>query len=109
MINNSSPRRIPTKPSGGNVAHGVLKAPVHSAGSSPRHRPRDFSRPPATMVGQKHNPSGDTERKTSKKCIVEAWYNFYVSVKKGRSVSGLGLFVFTLSVEYYSLFLEKRK
>ena len=74
MINNSSPRWISTKPSGGNVAHGVLKAPVHSAGSSPRHRPSDFSRPPATMVGRKHNPSGETERKTSKKSIVEAWY-----------------------------------
>ena len=80
-----------TKPSGGGVAHGVLKAPVHSAGSSLRHRPSDFQWPLAAMVGRKHNPSIDTVRKMSKKSIIEAWYDFYVSLKKGMFVSGLGL------------------
>ncbi len=36
------------------------KAPVHSAGSFPCHRLRYGKNPPAAMVGQKHNPSGDT-------------------------------------------------
>ena len=92
MINNSSPQWNSPKPSGGGVAHGVLKAPVHSAGSSTPHRPSNFSRPPATMVDRKHNPSGETERKMSKKSIVEAWYDFYMSLKWGMTVSGLTLY-----------------
>ena len=40
--NYSSPRRISTKPSRLGVANGVWMAPMHSAGSSPHHRPSDF-------------------------------------------------------------------
>jgi hypothetical protein len=49
-INCSSPRRILTKPSGGGGVHGVRKAPVHSAGLSPRHRPSNLQKPPDTYV-----------------------------------------------------------
>ena len=82
--------RMP-KPSANIIPTDVWKAPVHSAGSSPSHRLTYGKNPPAAMVGQKHNPSGETARKMSKKSIVEVWYNFYVRVKYGRSVSGLGL------------------
>ena len=72
--------RMP-KPSAHIIPPDVWKAPVHSAVPLPCHRLTYGKNPPATMVGQKHNPSGDTARKMSKKSIVEVWYDFYVSVK----------------------------
>ncbi len=41
--------RIP-KPTGHIIPPDVWNAPVHSAGSSPRHRPSDLQKPPATMA-----------------------------------------------------------
>ena len=72
--------RMP-KPSAHIIPPDMRKAPVHSAGSLPCHRLTYGKNPPAAMVGQKHNPSGDTARNMSKKSIVEVWYNFYMSVK----------------------------
>jgi len=36
------------------LPHGVRKAPMHSAGSSPRHRARDLQNPPDTYVGARN-------------------------------------------------------
>ena len=78
-IHYSPTRRISTKPSASDVAHGMWMANVHSAGSSPRHRLSDLQKPPATMVCE------------SAKCVLHQapknWQRMY-----GRSTVEIGTY-----------------